>query len=316
MMSVLLSFEGNPCPSPFKQGRSQTADGFALRYCVFRTDTSPCKGTIVLLQGRNECIEKYGETCADLLARGFDVCTFDWRGQGGSTRFLHDARRGYVDDFAQYETDLEHMLSDVFLAEARPPFFMVAHSMGALVALLAAPRLENRIDRMVLSAPLLGLSAESLSPAVFGTITALMRYLGLGRLYVGARSKGIAAVPFEKNKLTSDAKRFARNQVILDPANGLGLGGPTASWLRAAISAMDRVQQPTHMTAIRVPVLIVAAGAEQVVSNRAIESFGRRLRAGSMLPVPGARHELLQEADSYRDQFMAAFDAFVPGQNT
>ena len=38
-----------------------------------------------------------------------------------------------------------------------------------------------------------------------------------------------------------------------------------------------------------------------------------RLRAGSHLIVPGARHELLMEQDRYRAQFWAAFDAFVPG---
>ena len=38
-----------------------------------------------------------------------------------------------------------------------------------------------------------------------------------------------------------------------------------------------------------------------------------RLRAGSHLIVPGARHELLMEQDRFRGQVLAAFDAFVPG---
>ena len=38
-----------------------------------------------------------------------------------------------------------------------------------------------------------------------------------------------------------------------------------------------------------------------------------RLRAGSHLVIPGARHEILMEQDRYREQFWAAFDAFVPG---
>ena len=59
--------------------------------------------------------------------------------------------------------------------------------------------------------------------------------------------------------------------------------------------------------------LIVAAGAEQVVDPAAAERFGRRLRVGGVVTVDGARHELMQEADIYREQFLAAFDAFVPG---
>ena len=34
-----------------------------------------------------------------------------------------------------------------------------------------------------------------------------------------------------------------------------------------------------------------------------------------MLTIDGARHEILQEADVYREQFLAAFDAFVPGSD-
>ncbi len=38
-----------------------------------------------------------------------------------------------------------------------------------------------------------------------------------------------------------------------------------------------------------------------------------RLKAGSHLLLRGARHEIMQELDYIREQFWAAFDAFVPG---
>ena len=64
---------------------------------------------------------------------------------------------------------------------------------------------------------------------------------------------------------------------------------------------------------IRQPIIIVAAGRDEIVSTAAIEEFAIRLRAGSHLIVAGSRHELLMEQDRYRAQFWAAFDAFVPG---
>ena len=33
------------------------------------------------------------------------------------------------------------------------------------------------------------------------------------------------------------------------------------------------------------------------------------------LVIAGAKHEILQERDEIRDQFWAAFDAYVPGSN-
>ena len=40
---------------------------------------------------------------------------------------------------------------------------------------------------------------------------------------------------------------------------------------------------------------------------------GSKPLAGARIILPRARHGILQEQDQYRNQFWAAFDAFVPG---
>jgi lysophospholipase len=70
---------------------------------------------------------------------------------------------------------------------------------------------------------------------------------------------------------------------------------------------------PAYPSNIRQPILILAAGHDDVVSTTAIEEFAIDLRAGSHLIIPGSRHEILMEQDRLRAQFWAAFDAFVPG---
>ena len=312
-MSTLIAFDENPGPAPRMDGYVTTPDGFDIRYAMFRSPVRPNKGSVILLQGRNECVEKYLETIDDLMKLGFDVCTFDWRGQGRSTRFLADARRGYVDDFGQYVTDLDCVFTEAFLAETRSPFYLLAHSMGALVALLAAPIMSNRIERMVLSAPFLGVPAEGMPGPALAGVTATLRYLGLGRLYLGAGPAGITALDLATYKLTTDARRFARNRAILDPERGLGLGAPTVGWMSAAFAAFGRVRDPMHMLRIQVPTLMVVAGADRVVSIPAIEDYAQRLRSATLIKITGARHELMQEADLFREQFRAAFSVFVPG---
>ena len=64
----------------------------------------PPQGTVCILQGRAEFIEKYFETVGDLLLRGFAVATFDWRGQGLSARRLGNPRKGHVRRFDDYRT--------------------------------------------------------------------------------------------------------------------------------------------------------------------------------------------------------------------
>ena len=71
----------NPIPHDAHAGTTATPDGALLRHAYWRTVKPPCKGTVVLLHGRAEFIEKYFETVTHLREAGFDVCTFDWRGQ-------------------------------------------------------------------------------------------------------------------------------------------------------------------------------------------------------------------------------------------
>ncbi|NKB52421.1 MAG: hypothetical protein GKR97_09385 [Rhizobiaceae bacterium] len=69
----------------------------------------------------------------------------------------------------------------------------------------------------------------------------------------------------------------------------------------------------SYSNSISIPTLLIAAGNDPIVSPSAVELFGRKMRSGAFLTISGARHELLQERDLYREQFLAAFDAFVPG---
>ncbi|MEI9901546.1 MAG: hypothetical protein WDN31_17115 [Hyphomicrobium sp.] len=64
---------------------------------------------------------------------------------------------------------------------------------------------------------------------------------------------------------------------------------------------------------MRIPILILAAAADRVVSLRAIEAVAGGLRAGAQAMIVGSDHEMMMERDSIRAQFWAAFDAFIPG---
>jgi lysophospholipase len=118
---------------------------------------------------------------------------------------------------------------------------------------------------------------------------------------------------FVSNPLSSDPVRFARNAAVLEEEPALGLGAPTVAWVDAATRLMKRFAAPAYAAQIRQPILMVAAGRDEIVSTPAIEDFGMNLLAGRHLILAGAKHEILQEQDHYRGQFWAAFDAFVPG---
>ena len=102
-----------------------------------------------------------------------------------------------------------------------------------------------------------------------------------------------------------------REELRSHPA--LGLGGPTVGWAHAAFRLMREFADPDYPRVIATPTLVVACGADRVVDLRAVERFASRLRAGSLIVIDGARHEVLIERDQFRELFFAAFDAFAPG---
>lgn len=290
-----------------------TPDGFTLRVGMFRATKRPNKGSVLLLHGRNEALEKYDHVIDELNGRGFDVVSFDWRGQGRSTRFFNNGRRGYIDDFEQHAQDLDLVFTKIALPEARPPFYILAHSMGGLVALYAAPRLVNRLRRMVLASPFVALGDDTLSTGQMHALSSTLCFMGLGNIYLAGGDLGSLNTAFISNKLTTDMQRFEHNRTLMDPEYGLGVGGPTAAWLRACTDAMAVIADPDHHARIHIPTLIIGSGADKIVSNAAIEDYANRLRSGALIMIDGARHELMQETAFYRAQFFAAFDAFIPG---
>lgn len=313
MTDLLVDIPENPIPERTTSGTFQTRDGKKIRYATFAPAGRPHKGTVIILHGRNECIEKYFETVRDFSKRGLGVATFDWRGQGGSDRVIRDSMRGHIGDFYTHVSDLEQFIADIVLPDCRAPYYVLGHSTGSLVALLATPRLVNRIRRMVLCAPLLSFATSSVSMRTLELIAGILRRVGFGRMYMAGGPRPSETKPFATNVLTTDRDRYMRNAALFEKAPELALGGPTVSWVHAALRAARIVKDRVFMANIKIPVLIVSAAADSVVSTTAIEKYADRLRSGALITIDGARHEILQESDVYREQFLAAFDAFIPG---
>ena len=316
MSEIFLDVPGNPRPENLSGGHLETRDGHRLRYALSTPGKREHSGTVVILTGRNEALEKYFETMRDLGERDLASATFDWRGQGASGRILRDPRRGHVRSFDDYAGDLDQFFADVVLPDCRGPYFLLAHSTGALVALLASDSLANRVRRMVLVAPFLGSAALPFSVRTIKRVMNAFYWVGARGSYAFGASRIGEIGPFATNRLTSDVERFRRNKLIYETAPHLALRGPTVSWVRAACMAIEKVHEPAFIENFQIPTLFVAAGADEIVSNRATEVLAAQLKTASLITVPGARHELLQEADLYREQLLAAFDAFVPGSIT
>jgi lysophospholipase len=303
----------NPIPRRPAIMSVTTSDGIALRVARWKPTGRPVRGTVCILQGRAEFIEKYFEVVRDLRRRGFAVVAFDWRGQGHSGRQVGNPRKGHVRRFGDYRRDLEAIRDKVLIPHMPEPHFALAHSMGGAIALDAAHHGWLPFRRLVATTPMIALCIiKAVKTAAFAC--RVLHVLGFGKSFVpGGGETSISKKRFAGNRLTSDPVRYARNANAAAAVGEGAIGDPTVAWLNAAFRFMKRFSDSRYAPKIQVPTLIVAAGADPVCATPVTERFAARLKAGHAIVIPGARHEILMERDEIREQFWAAFDAFIPG---
>ena len=312
----LVNIASNPVPEGVRVGYFVTSDKVRLRYALWPKSEGKHRGTVCLVQGRTEFIEKYFETIADFRRRGFSVATFDWRGQGGSDRLIGNPRLGYVDTFDDYWTDLRSFHGEILLPDCPPPYYLVGHSMGGLASLYAGIRDRMMFDRIFLSAPMVALDHQPFGMVGMARVCETLSFLGLGRLPISRKAdKPASETSFPGNPLTSDVLRYTRTVNVLKERPALGVGVPTIRWAAAAMGAMAEAGRDDFPNRIKIPLLMLAAARDSVVSTGAIEQLGLRMRTGRHLVVAGARHELFMENDAIRGQVLAAFDAFITEQS-
>lgn len=291
-----------------------TEDGVHLRAARWSA-RGEARGTVALLHGRCEFIEKHFEVVEELRARGFAVATFDWRGQGGSQRLLPPRLKGHVESFTHYQRDLAAFVQNV-LPLCPPPYYALTHSMGGLVLLQSLMRGPSPFARIVLETPLLGLSVVPFQKLTRPLIGLLARHGLAHALPPGATARPVTEIPFSRNFSTTDPERYARIAEMVRMYPDLALGPPTLGWVDAAFTAMTDMARVENMARIHTPMRLIAGGNDRLVSNAAISRFATHCPTADLVVIPGARHEIFTERDDLRARFWSAFDEFIPGPQT
>lgn len=310
----LVALARNPVPSGAIAGTFKGFDGGLLRFARWEATRGPLRGTVVIVPGRSEFIEKFFEVVADLRRRGYAVAIMDLRGQGGSLRALADPTKGHIGSFRDYDRDLERFMRDIVLPDCPQPYIALGHSLGGHILLRLATAKQSPFQRMVLTGPMIRIHEAQLGvpqrvARLYSEVVAL--FGGAGLFAPGGGPPPTEPPEFEGNLLTSDRERFLRANAVLAAAPELAIGSPTVGWLRAALRSMAMLQTPDYPASVRVPLLLVAAGDDRIVSTPVIEEFALRLKLGTHVLIGSSRHEILQETDDIRGRFWAAFDAYL-----
>lgn len=282
------------------------ADGRRIRVGVWGAGTAR-RGTVFLFPGRSEYVEKYGLTAASLAARGFATLTVDWRGQGLASRVLRDPVPGHVEDFAEFQLDVQALVAFARARGLAEPWHLLAHSMGGCIGLRTLMG-SHPFATAAFSAPMWGIAIPAWQRPLAETTSWLATRLGAGARYAPLTGPNayVTSAPFEGNTLTTDRAMwdYMANHLRAEPA--LHLGGPTMAWLRAAL---DECRALAAMPSPALPVHVGLGSHERIVDPAAIRARMARWPGGRLEVVPGAEHELLMEPgrEAYLDRVTGLF---------
>lgn len=277
----------------------KAADGVRIRVGLWRHDGA--RGTVFLLPGRTEYVEKYGRAADELRLRGYAMLTVDWRGQGLADRPLDDKLSGHVGDFAEYQLDMDAMLVFARAQRLPEPYYMIAHSMGGCIGLRSLTR-GLPFKAAAFTAPMWGILIAAWMRPLAIALTTASRWLNFDNRYApgtGAKTYVLEA-PFTGNSLTTDAEMwdYMRQQALAHP--DLTLGGPSLGWLKAALTECHALtQQPSP----EVPALVALGTQERIVDVGPIHARMTVWPRGTLDIYQGCEHEVLMERASARDNF-------------
>src|SRR6056300_971232 len=253
----------------------KTKDDITLRVCAAKPQAP--RGTMFILTGRTEYVEKYDQVRDFCLRQNMNVIVFDWRGQGLSDRVARDPRLGHVHYFQDYQTDLDAVLDFASSIGCDGPNYMLAHSMGGCIGLR---RLVSKSDfaGAIFSAPMWGIYYNSFLTPIAQRVAAIGCALGLSYNYAPGTGPQayVLETDFSDNKLTDHRQ----------------------SWDLL-------IKQVTDM-----PSLVILGTREDIVDPDQIKARVGCWQSGSLITVQDGKHETLMNDQKTSDDLLTqAFGA-------
>ncbi len=247
-----------------------SADGTKLHLHSWR-DSAPSSSEVLIVHGYAEHGGRYQELARALVRAGFAVTAPDLRGHGRS-----EGQRGYIESFDDYHADLAAVLATL---ESTRPRFIVAHSMGALLAFDFIARSRPSLAGLVVTNPYLALTTDPpQSKLVLGKLAARV----LPRLSLPS-----GLLPESMSRDPACVEAYRSDPLVFTTAN--------AAWFRESNLAMARVRS---LKSLSLPLFYAYSLTDPVARGDVKQAFAQQLACSDKtIVVREGLHEILNETD-------------------
>ena len=232
------------------------------------------RATVVVIHGGGDHSGRYAGITSALVSAGYEVALFDLRGHGRSS-----GRRWYIHSFSDYLKDVDAFMGKVRGDAQGRNIFIVAHSMGALIAALWGLAPGRGVTGFVLSQPYL--ANASAVPAI--------KVLA-GRL----AGRVFPSLPIKTGLKSSDLTTDPEMQAWID-TDPLYIRSTTARWVDEVLRAQAEILRRASEFAY--PLLVLLGTGDLVASAPVGRTFFESTRSTDkeIQEYDGYRHEIFNE---------------------
>ncbi|XP_077497534.1 monoglyceride lipase-like [Amblyomma americanum] len=243
------------------------------------TSLSRCRGLVFMIHGYMEHsgVPYYDTLATMLVGLGCYVFIQDLVGHG-----MSEGGRANVKTFDDYLDDILFHVDKTRRKFSRKAVYLIGHSMGGTLALMAAQKRVHDFAGIIIVSPLIAPSKE-LAPWYKRTTTKI-----LGRLV-----PGMPVAALDLTLLTRDANvvSWQRN----DPLRYKG--HIPVGWAAAGVVALENLHKKAHL--VQAPLLVQVGAADKICAPAATEEFFQTVHSSdkTFKVYPGAYHNILAEIE-------------------
>lgn len=268
------------------------------------------RANVVIVHGLSEFTKKYYDVAYYFLTQGYNVFLYDQRCHGLSDRLTEKSELIHVDDFDDYVTDLNVFIDDIVMKVQNKPVFLYSHSMGGAVTCLYLSRFGHKINRAVLSAPMI-------EPATGGTPTFLARIFMKSEMKKGrAKQQWKFSHEFNpehsfKNSSDTSEVRFNYN-LNMRRENLCYRSTPmTSGWIYNSLTVKKKIFEAAK--SIGTPLLLLSAQGDTVVKNNVQLTFANKCDTCQFVTVKNAKHSMLSADTAVMSEHLNRVFVFFGG---
>lgn len=300
--------------------------GERLRYGHAPSLVAPEKtrGTVVMTHGYGEHIELYHHAARFYQERGFDVWMMEWQGHGRSERIdpvCNDCEDGGAEPrgMKTHMQDLQYFTNKIVQRDRSKPVLMSTNSMGGHIGLLAMKDNPSLFDGAIMSTPMFDiyrLGLPSFTRPLVRLMFDLLARTRLANWQLPAEAASLSALTGIGNSLKDgmyEAHNVRRewNRATRRKYADMQMDRPTPAWVSGAYGTIVPSLKKDFLRAIKTPMLVGAAGKDNLVDNNAIARVARLAPHVEVVELPSAQHSLWFENDGNFKSWAQRVDGFL-----